>query len=175
MAGALQTCRPDRILRAMSELAPVLTLAEAQALVRTDEALDAAVRMVDTLDFSLLTRKLVEEKGWTLETCHEIEALYRKFLALNVRYPDRKICPTGPVDDFWHAHILDTEAYARACDALFGRFLHHFPYFGMRGPEDRADLEHAFAESVDLFIRHFGVDPTAGDTTARSCRPQNCP
>ncbi len=159
----------------MPEAAAIFTLEEAQALVRTDEALEAATRCVDALDFSLLTRKLVEEKGWTEEQCQEAEALYRKFLALNVRYPDRKICPTGPIDDFWHAHILDTEAYARDCVALFGRFLHHFPYFGMRGPEDRVDLERAFADSIDLFIRHFGVDPTAGDTSARSCRPQNCP
>lgn len=152
-----------------------LTLAEVQLLICTDDVLNAAVRQVETIDFSLLVSKLVAEKGWTVEQCQETKGLYRKFLALNVRYPDRKICPTGPVDDFWHAHILDTQAYAHDCDALFGRYLHHFPYFGMRGPEDRADLERSFAESVDLFIRHFGVDPTAGDTNARSCRPQNCP
>ena len=152
-----------------------LTLAEVQLLICTDDVLNAAVRQVETIDFSLLVSKLVAEKEWTVEQCQETKGLYRKFLALNVRYPDRKICPTGPVDDFWHAHILDTQAYAHDCDALFGRYLHHFPYFGMRGPEDRADLERSFAESVDLFIRHFGVDPTAGDTNARSCRPQNCP
>jgi hypothetical protein len=158
-----------------AEAAAVLTLEDAQALVNTDEALDAALRKVGTLDFSLLKRKLIEEQGMTPELCDEAEGLYRRFLALNLRYPDRKICATGPIDRFWHAHILDTEAYERDCNALFGRFLHHFPYFGLRGPEDRADLEQTFAESVDLFIRHFGIDPTAGDTQARSCRPQNCP
>jgi hypothetical protein len=155
--------------------ATVLTLEEAQALVRTDDALEAALRKVEALDFTLLRQKLVEEQGLTPELCDEAEGLYRRFLALSLRYPDRKICPTGPIDLFWHAHILDTEAYERDCKALFGRFLHHFPYFGLRGPEDRADLERTFADSVDLFIRHFGIDPTAGDTQARSCRPQNCP
>jgi hypothetical protein len=53
--------------------------------------------------------------------------------------------------------------------------LHHFPYFGMRGPDDRADLERTFSESIDLFIRHYGIDPTAGDTQARGCSPQRCP
>lgn len=151
------------------------TFDEAQALVVKDEALQADLRRVGELDFSMLKQKLVDEHGWTSETCDEAEELYRKFLALNMRYPDKKICPTGPIDTFWHAHILDTRAYEADCHRLFGRFLHHFPYFGMRGPEDRADLESAFVDSVDLFIRHYGIDPTAGDMRARGCRPQRCP
>lgn len=152
-----------------------LTLAEVQTLVCKDEELSAALRRVEAIDFTMLKTKLVQERVMTEEQCDEAEGLYRRFLALAMRYPDRTICPTGPVDAFWHAHILDTQAYAYDCEALFGRLLHHYPYFGLRGPEDRADLERAFEESVDLFIRHFGIDPTAGDTTARSCRPQNCP
>ena len=38
-----------------------------------------------------------------------------------------------------------------------------------------ADLEAAFGRSLDLFVNHFGVDPTAGDAQARSCAPQRCP
>jgi hypothetical protein len=152
-----------------------LTFEQAQALVATDAALFDALARVAQLDFTMLKGKLVEESGWAPEYAEQVEDLYRKFLALNVRYPDRKICPTGPVDEFWHAHILDTRAYARDCELLFGEYLHHFPYFGMRGPDDRRDLEHAFAQSVELFIRHFGIDPTAGDARERSCRPQRCP
>ncbi|EYF08271.1 glycine-rich domain-containing protein [Chondromyces apiculatus] len=152
-----------------------MTFEESQQLVRIDAELAHALREVQTLDFTMLKRKLVEENHWTNEMCEEVEGLYRKFLALNKRYPDRKICPSGPIDEFWHAHILDTHAYARDCERLFGHVLHHFPYFGMRGPEDRADLEDAFSKSVDLFIVHFGIDPTAGDSRARSCRPQRCP
>lgn len=155
--------------------AKVFTFDEAQELVEVDEALQSAIEKVSIVDFRMLKRKLIEEKGWTAEITDDVEGLYRRFLALNIRYPGRKICPTGPIDDFWHAHILDTQAYARDCQMLFGHFLHHFPYFGMRGPDDRRDLEDAFAESIDLFVRHFGIDPTAGDAQARSCRPQRCP
>jgi hypothetical protein len=144
-------------------------------LVETDPALEHASAQVATLDFTMLRRKLEEEHGWTVEHLDEVEELYRKFLALNMIYPDRKICPTGPIDDFWHAHILDTRAYAADCDKLFGRFLHHFPYFGMRGPEDRQALESAFNASRELFVVHFGVDPCSGDTQARGCSPQRCP
>lgn len=171
----MRALRSPRIVIVMAATAPVLTLVEAQSLVNRDVELEAALSRVQALDFTALKRKLVAEKAWTLESCEEIEGMYRRFLALNMRYPNMKICPTGPIDEFWHAHILDTEAYARDCDALFGRFLHHFPYFGMRGPDDRADLERTFAESIDLFIRHYGIDPSAGDTQARSCKPQNCP
>lgn len=148
---------------------------DSQALVQKDVELIAAIEKVAKLDFSMLNRKFIEEYGWTTEFCLEVEDLYRKFLALNMRYADKKICPTGPVDEYWHAHILDTHAYVRDCDTLFGKFLHHFPYFGMRGPEDRTNLEAAFEESLDLFVMHFGVDPTAGDIKARSCSPQRCP
>ena len=144
-------------------------------MIARDELLEKSLERTGKLDFMMLKRKLMEERGWTLEFCDEVETLYRKFLALNMRYPDRKICPTGPIDDFWHAHILDTHAYARDCEFLFGRLLHHFPYFGMRGDADRLALDRAFGESVDLFICHFGIDPTAGDTLARSCKSQRCP
>lgn len=152
-----------------------MTFEQAHAFIRPDAELARALACVAELDFSMLKRKLMEEQEWTPEYCDEVESLYRKFLALNIRYPDRKICPTGPIDEFWHAHILDTQAYASDCDRLFGRMLHHFPYFGMRGLEDRQALEESFARSVDLFVTHFGVDPTAGDARARSCRPQRCP
>lgn len=156
---------------------PVIALnfEEAQSLIQKDDQLIAALAKVETLDFSMLNRKFIEELGWTNEFCGEAEGLYRKFLALNMRYPEKKICPTGPIDEYWHAHILDTRAYAKDCDTLFGEFLHHFPYFGMRGPEDRANLEATFEESLELFVLHFGIDPTAGDIQARSCAPQRCP
>ena len=158
-----------------AEPARTLGWDECHDLVASNEALDGAMATVAELDFSMLKRKLVEEYGWTPERTAEAEDLYRRFLALNAAYPDRKICPTGPIDEFWHAHILDTRAYAEDCERVFGRFLHHFPYFGMRGPEDRRDLEDTFEKSRELFIVHFGIDPCIGETEARGCAPQRCP
>ena len=148
---------------------------ECQNLLENDARIAASLERVARLDFSMLKRKLGDEKGWSAEYQNEVEDLYRRFLALNIVYRDRKICPTGPVDEFWHAHILDTRAYARDCQELFGEYLHHFPYFGMRGPADRADLTAAFDQSRALFIRHFGIDPCGGETQARGCSPQRCP
>lgn len=151
------------------------TFEESQKLIADDPKIEEALEKIEQIDFLMLKRKLIVEHGWTSEYCNEVEDLYKKFLALNMRYPERKICPSGPIDEFWHAHILDTLAYQKDCELLFGKFLHHFPYFGMRGAEDRADLESTFQESMDTFVTHFGIDPTAGDAEARSCRPQRCP
>lgn len=152
-----------------------LSWEECQDLTETGVEVEAALERVAELDFSMLKQKLGQEHGWSPEHQEEVEGLYRRFLALNMVYPDRKICPTGPIDEFWHAHILDTRAYERDCDYLFGHFLHHFPYFGMRGPEDHAALQTAFDDSRTLFISHFGIDPCGGETQARGCSPQRCP
>lgn len=148
---------------------------ECQNLLENDAQITASLERVSSLDFSLLKQKLGEEKGWSPEYQNEVEDLYCRFLALNMVYRDQKVCPTGPIDEFWHAHILDTKAYERDCQDLFGEYLHHFPYFGMRGPADRADLEKTFDQSRVLFIRHFGIDPCGGEAQARGCSPQRCP
>lgn len=148
---------------------------ECQDLTETGAEVEAAVARIAKLDFSMLKQKLGQEKGWSPEYQDEVEGLYRRFLALNIVYPDRKVCPTGPIDEFWHAHILDTRAYEQHCNYLFGHYLHHFPYFGMRGPEDYEALQTAFDDSRSLFISHFGIDPCGGETQARGCSPQRCP
>lgn len=37
------------------------------------------------------------------------------------------LSPPPLVDAAWHAFILDTEAYARFCEARYGCFIHHRP------------------------------------------------
>ena len=160
---------------AIPNFARPLNWGECQNLTVAGAEVEAALARVASLDFTMLKHKLGEEKGWSPEYQSEVESLYRRFLALNVVYTDRKICPTGPIDEFWHAHILDTRAYQADCDYLFGHYLHHFPYFGMRGADDYAALQTAFEQSRELFIRHFGIDPCGGETQARGCSPQRCP
>ena len=158
-----------------TNLARPLSWDDCQGLLDSNVEIESALDRVNNLDFRMLKKKLGEEKGWSIEYQNEVEDLYRKFLALNLIYRDQKICPTGPIDEFWHAHILDTLAYEQDCKEIFGIYLHHFPYFGMRGVEDRKDLERTFEKSRMLFITHFGIDPCGGEALARGCSPQNCP
>jgi hypothetical protein len=96
-----------------------------------------------------------EGKGWTMEQVLVAEKLYKRFLILNLKYPNESIVPTVIIDTFWHYHILDTEKYAIDCQDTFGYFLHHFPYFGMRGKEDAQNLKNAFDSTKNLFITEF--------------------
>lgn len=120
--------------------------------------------------------KLMDQKdgeGWTLERAQKVAQEYRRFLALCRKYPDCSIVPYGDLDTFWHYHILDTAKYAADCDDFFGYFLHHFPYLGMRGPEDAEQLKRDFAETRRLFEEEFGVAYGA-TTDATSCSGSPC-
>lgn len=97
-----------------------------------------------------------EGKGWTRAQADAVEDAYKQFLQLNLKYPGKSIVPTATCDAFWHAHILDTQKYAEDCQKIFGYFLHHFPYFGMRGEEDAANLNQSFEETKALYASEFG-------------------
>lgn len=117
-----------------------------------------------------------EGEGWSLERCNEVEVRYKRFLYLSVKYP-QAIIPSKEVDAMWHQHILDTRKYAEDCKATFGFFLHHFPYFGMRGPEDAQDLENAFEETCRLYNAEFGepyVDMAEVSRKCNSCGGNSC-
>ncbi|MCF6253740.1 MAG: hypothetical protein L3J38_03220, partial [Thiomicrorhabdus sp.] len=82
--------------------------------------------------------------------------------------PDFPVVPSSHVDDFWHFHILDTLKYQEDCNAVFGYFLHHFPYFGMRGKEDEANLNKAWSDSISLYKSRFGeIDLTLWSESKR--------
>jgi hypothetical protein len=94
--------------------------------------------------------------GWDLETALSVADLYRAFLFLCKSYPDQIIVPTREVDDFWHLHILDTRNYISDCDNVFGHYLHHFPYAGLKGTNVTHEEEEVFLyETVKLIERHF--------------------
>ena len=109
---------------------------------------------LDPIKFKLMNKK--EGHGWTREEADRHETEYRRFLALIAKFPDDAIVPDTDVDKFWHGHILDTLKYAEDCQHVFGYFLHHFPYFGMRDDEDAANLAEAAANTRRLYQTEFG-------------------
>jgi hypothetical protein len=40
-------------------------------------------------------------------------------LTLIKLYPTKGIVPRKTMDEFWHQHILDTQAYREDCQAIF--------------------------------------------------------
>ena len=117
------------------------------------------VAAIEALDLDPIKLKLMDSEegpGWTRAYADRVELAYRRFLILLARFPQETIAPTKDVDRFWHAHILDTMKYAEDCERAFGHFLHHFPYFGMRGEQDAADLAAAAARTHAIYEREFG-------------------
>ena len=116
-------------------------------------------KAIAELDLEPIKVKLMHEEsgeGWTLERANAIEFEYRRFLVLMKKYPHEQTAPLVDVDTFWHYHILDTMKYAADCDAMFGYFLHHFPYIGLRGEDDVAAHQRLGERMKELYQATFG-------------------
>lgn len=114
---------------------------------------------LDQLDLEPIKVKLVHECGYDAEHLAVLEKWYKRFLCLTALYPEKQIVIPEVLDGFWHHHILDTRKYAEDCDAVFGRFLHHFPYFGLRGEEDAKALHEAYRDTLEVMHREWGETP----------------
>ena len=103
-------------------------------------------------------------EGWSLEKANAGEFEYRRFLILMKQFPQEETAPLMDVDTFWHYHILDTLKYAADCDQVFGYFLHHFPYIGLRGEDDEAAHQRVGERMKQLYEQTFGEDYIRAET-----------
>ncbi|MFP8966025.1 glycine-rich domain-containing protein [Pokkaliibacter sp. CJK22405] len=139
-------------------------------------AADGLEMQVSKLDFQRLKHKYTasSEAEMTVEEWDVAELEYRRFLSLKCFYPSVAFVPSKQVDALWHAHILDTRAYREDCHAVFGRFIDHYPYFGIYGEDDYEALKQGFAQTVALYEQHYGAYP-GGGTESQAMRCQNHP
>ena len=129
-----------------------------------DKGIDPAI---SAIDLEMVKTKLMEPEeglGWTREQCDANEVEYKRYLHL-CKLHGKGMVPTKAIDQFWHYHILDTRAYHEDCQLVFGRYLHHFPYLGMRGEEDKRQLEAGFNRTASLYKKEFGEEMAAPDVT----------
>lgn len=135
-----------------------VAIAEHVVYQKTEKPVEEVKKLIDELDLGPIKFKLMDSEegdGWAREKVEAVERQYKRFLFLTA-VTGRAIIPTKEIDSFWHQHILDTEKYAGDCQKTFGFFLHHFPYIGLRGEEDRELLERLFAETRSLYENLFG-------------------
>ena len=135
------------------------------------EHIRAMAAKIGAIDLDPIKIKLMSKKGgenWNRAQADSIEIEYRRFLLLLSIYTDEKIVPSEIVDTFWHYHILDTEKYAADCDAVFGKFVHHFPYFGIRSEQDAVNLQQSFSRTKVLYEFVFG-SPNKDEAMAAKC------
>ena len=128
----------------------------------------------ETLDLAPIKMKLMHVEsgeGWSALRTDAVETEYRRFLFLMKKYPDAEASPTVDVDIFWHYHILDTMKYARDCAALFGYFLHHYPYVGIGTDADEGEHEQAGERMREIYEAEFGTGPVPHAATAFCAGP----
>ena len=116
--------------------------------------------VIANLDLEMVKMKLREQEegeNWTHEQCDSAEIEYKRYLHLCKKY-GKGIVPNKIMDKVWHYHILDTRAYHKDCDTVFGHYLHHFPYFGMRGEQDAIDLKNSFLQTKEKYRETFGEE-----------------
>ena len=122
--------------------------------------MDQVAGEIEALDLEPIKFKLAckdDGPGWSSEHIERMAVAYKRFLILLARHPNVTIAPTRDIDTVWHTHILDTRKYAADCQRIFGEFLHHYPYLGLRGDQDRqVNAANALHE---LFVQEFGDRP----------------
>jgi hypothetical protein len=116
----------------------------------------AAIEALDLEPIKFKAMRSGDGYGWSQEHADRTAVAYKRYLILLAKYPEMTLAPDQDTDRFWHTHILDTMKYAADCDAIFGRFIHHFPYLGLRGEEDARALDTAFAAMQKLLAEEFG-------------------
>ncbi|WP_058759764.1 glycine-rich domain-containing protein [Pantoea dispersa] len=124
---------------------------------------DEFLEKTKSLNFDWIVKKITQKdpnvaRVWSEEGAMDAIEQYKKFMYLLHKYhgvSDKKLVPSVEVDEIWHHHILDTRAYAKDCDAIYGYFMHHFPYFGMRGEDDFKDLNQSFSLTQELYFEEF--------------------
>ncbi len=132
---------------------------------------------IESLDLEPMIFQLLRINGWSMTYARRIEKLYRMFLYLHRAYPEQVIVPTLAIDTLWHHHILDTHRYGRDCWEIFGGFLHHFPYLGVRDEQDATRTAQCREMTTDLFEKVFQIDvmaqsiPQPGDITRPGYQP----
>lgn len=120
-------------------------------------SIETAKAYIYGMDLSMIIKKMVNHQGWLQKDAMAISKLYRDYLFLQKKYEDETtIVPPEEVDEFWHNHILDTQKYHTDCQAIFGKYLHHYPYFGIDATSNATDLNDAFEITLSLYVKEFG-------------------
>jgi hypothetical protein len=101
----------------------------------TQKPLDEVMHTIQALDLESVKLRVMDPElgeGWSREYADNIEAAYKRYLVMQVKYSDdaEDILLAKDVDEFWHTHILQTRKYFDDCQSMFGNYLHHTPHVG---------------------------------------------
>lgn len=124
---------------------------------------------LQTLDLSAIIGRVQDEHNFDADTLTTAETLYRQFLWLHKKYPNKNLVPPRLVDEVWHQHILDSRKYEEDCQSLFGSFMHHHP-----GLSDADKESGIWEETKTLYAKEFGTDLDALGLDGALCKCHKC-
>jgi len=97
-------------------------------------------------------------KGWTENYAKLVFREYCRFMGLVSAFG--RVTPSMDVDEVWHGHITDTRRYEKDCIRIFGKKIHHYPYFGIGGEHGtREQLQKRYDLSLSRYVSTFGEIP----------------
>ncbi len=85
--------------------------------------------VAERFDLSLVLARYRRQYGFSQAVAEDHRRELVRFLALcaTARQYGRSYGMMGAVDELWHMFVIFTRDYARFCEEVAGRFLHHIP------------------------------------------------
>lgn len=124
------------------------------------------LRKLDAEDFSpVITLAHAKMRKAGIEpklTPEEAETALKQYYSLFALSDDRVFAVSSEVDEYWHWHILDTQAYQGMCERVLGFTAHHVPL--MPGDEPAfEEVRETYRKSREILVQHYGdnVNSTA--------------
>lgn len=111
--------------------------------------------IIDTamnFDIKKVMARYIRDNGLTEEVACEHEIEIKRYLAMCAINPKAHYGMRGPIDELWHTFVIFTRDYARFCEEVAGRFIHHIPETG----EDRAKGSDSYARFLNDYEEIFG-------------------
>jgi hypothetical protein len=136
---------------------------QARVTERPQHEVIAAIQGLDLESVKLRVMDPELGEGWTRDYADSIEAAYKTYLTMLIKYQDdaEDILLSEDVDEFWHGHILHTRKYADDCQKIFGAFLHHNPQMGGRAAADPDRRALLGEKTRRLYEKEFGGEQAA--------------
>jgi hypothetical protein len=112
-----------------------------------------------------VVERYAKEQSLPYDVACEHERELKRYLALCARdgagYGMR-----GPIDELWHTFIVFTEKYAKFCQQVGGRFLHHSPNTSPNTSDSKARQQGAsigegYVRFLEAYSSAYGESPPA--------------
>lgn len=122
-------------------------------LAPSTPSIQVFLKRVEDWDMSPVKQYLVKTGVYAQAEIDDVEAEYKKYIAMCAAHPGEFIPVALKLDAFWHQHILFTQDYTAMSEKVVGRYIHHRPCI----LDDEQRLEEAFeSKTLELYSRYFG-------------------